>query len=97
MRMPFGLHNAAQTFQQFIQQVLCGLLFCHAHIDDMLIASATLDKHKKHLHMTLDCLKEYSIHTPKQICTWTSQLKFFVDSQGIHSLEEKVYKSMHCQ
>ena len=34
LRMPFGLRNAAQTFQRFIDQVLRGLHFCYAYIDD---------------------------------------------------------------
>ena len=40
LRMPFGLRNAAQMFQRFIDQVLCGLHFCYAYIDDLLIARA---------------------------------------------------------
>ena len=32
--MPFGLHNTAQTFQHFMDQVLCGLDFCYVYIDD---------------------------------------------------------------
>ena len=32
---PFGLRNAAQTFQRFIDQVLRGLHFCYAYIDDL--------------------------------------------------------------
>ena len=56
------LHNAAQTFQQFIDQVLRGLPFCYAYLDDLLIASATMDEHKEHLRQTFHCLKEYSIH-----------------------------------
>ena len=34
LRMPFGLRNAAQTFQRFIDQVLHGLPFCYHYIDD---------------------------------------------------------------
>ena len=35
--MPFGLRNAAQTFQCFIDQVLHGLPCAYAYIDDILI------------------------------------------------------------
>ena len=34
-RMPFGLHNAAQTFQRFIDYVLRELHFFYAYIDDI--------------------------------------------------------------
>ena len=45
LKMSFGLHNAAQTFQHFINQVLRGLLFTDAYIDD--------------LHITRDILALY--------------------------------------
>ena len=35
VRMPFGLRNAAQTFQCFIDQVLRGLPFSFAYLDDI--------------------------------------------------------------
>jgi len=35
----FGLRNAAQTFQRFMDQVIAGLDFCFTYIDDILIAS----------------------------------------------------------
>ena len=41
LRMPFGLRNAAQTFQRFIDQVLQGLPFSYAYLDDLLIASSS--------------------------------------------------------
>jgi len=37
--MSFGLRNAAQTFQRFIDEVLRGLDFCFAYIDDTLVFS----------------------------------------------------------
>uniref|UniRef100_A0A1X7V714 Uncharacterized protein n=3 Tax=Amphimedon queenslandica TaxID=400682 RepID=A0A1X7V714_AMPQE len=38
VRMPFGLRNAAQSFQCFIDQVLQDLPYSYAYIDDVLIA-----------------------------------------------------------
>ena len=37
--MPFGLKNAAQTFQRFMDQVLHGLNFVFDYLDDILVAS----------------------------------------------------------
>ncbi|XP_018359737.1 PREDICTED: uncharacterized protein LOC108758981 [Trachymyrmex cornetzi] len=39
--MPFGLRNAAQTFQRFVNSVLQDLEYCYVYIDDILIASQT--------------------------------------------------------
>ena len=61
LRMPFGLRNATQTFQRFIDQVVRGLPFCYAYIDDLLIASSTPDEHKQHLRQTLERLKRYGV------------------------------------
>lgn len=36
--MSFGLRNAAQTFQRFMDEVLRGLNFCFTYIDDVLVA-----------------------------------------------------------
>ena len=49
VRMPFGLRNAAQTFQRFMDQVLRGLPFAYAYIDDVLVASTTREEHLQHL------------------------------------------------
>ena len=59
--MPFGLRNAAQTFQRFMNQVLRGLEFCYAYIDDVLIASHTPEEHKAHLRLVLQRFEQYGI------------------------------------
>ena len=43
--MPFGLRNAAQTFQRFIGDVCRNLDFVFIYLDDILIASSSLDEH----------------------------------------------------
>ena len=48
-RMSFGLKNAAQTFQRFIDQVLQGLHFTYVYINDVLIASHSPEEHLQHL------------------------------------------------
>ncbi|GFW99091.1 retrovirus-related Pol polyprotein from transposon 297 [Trichonephila clavipes] len=40
-RMQFGLCNAASTFQRFVDEVLRGLNFVYAFIDDILVASSS--------------------------------------------------------
>ena len=38
-RMPFGLRNAAQTFQRFMDEILRGFPFAYAYVDDVLVTS----------------------------------------------------------
>lgn len=51
LRMPFGLSNAAQTFQRFIDAVTRGLPFVFAYVDDLLVASSTPEEHTNHLRL----------------------------------------------
>ena len=52
--MSFGLCNAAQTFQRFIHEVTRGLDFCFTYIDDILIASDSLNQHFMHLKLLFE-------------------------------------------
>ena len=61
VRMPFGLKNAAQTFQRFIDEVLRGLPFCFAYIDDLLIASKDENSHLQHMKEVFTRLQNYGI------------------------------------
>lgn len=62
VRMPFGLSNAAQTFQRFMSHsVLPGLDFVFCFIDDVIIASDSMEQYKKHLDEVFDRLNQYGI------------------------------------
>lgn len=61
VRMPFGLRNAAQTFQRFIDQVVADLPFCFAYLDDLLIASASPAEHAAHLRCIFSRLASHGI------------------------------------
>lgn len=59
--MSFGLRNAAQTFQRFIDEVLRGMDFTYAYIDDILVASSSQEEHLRHLEILFRRLKEFGV------------------------------------
>ena len=92
--MPFGLGNAAQTFQRFMHQVLRGLDFVFAYIDDLLIASNTEAEHLLHLGIVFSRLSDHGIviHPTKSIFG-QSHIDFLghhVSPQGISPLSTRV-------
>lgn len=63
--MPFGLRNAAQTFQRLMNIILSGLDFCFCYLDDILIASSNVEEHLQHLKIIFSrrrCLKNAASH-----------------------------------
>nr|VZI48126.1 unnamed protein product [Spirometra erinaceieuropaei] len=60
-RMPIGLRNADQTFQRFIDQVLLGLEFVYAYIDDFLVASSDAAEHEVTLRQLFERLDSFGV------------------------------------
>jgi cleavage and polyadenylation specificity factor subunit 1 len=93
-RMPFGLRNAAQTFQRFIDHVLRGFDFVYAYIDDLLIASSSPEEHMQHLRTVFHQLSQFGIVINPLKCEFgadhLSFLGHHVSKEGIAPLEEKV-------
>ncbi|CAH8289554.1 unnamed protein product [Schistosoma intercalatum] len=94
LRMPFGLKNAAQTFQRFMDNVTRGLDFVFAYINDVLIASTSLEEHIQHVQILFDRFKKPNVVINPSKCIFAvPALEFlghYIDSQGIKPLQTKV-------
>ncbi|GBM77662.1 Retrovirus-related Pol polyprotein from transposon opus [Araneus ventricosus] len=92
-KMSFGLRNAAQTFQRFIDQVLRGL-DCFAYLDDILVASEDLAKHKVDLEKVFNRLKDYHLKINLEKCIFGQEtiqfLGFQVSPGGVSPLPDRV-------
>ena len=92
--MPFGLRNAAQTFQRFIDQVLSGLTCSYTYLDDILVASKDKDEHLCHLRQVFTRPQDYGIQLNASKCVFgVASLEFLghhVDQHGIRPLPSKV-------
>ena len=92
--MTFGLRNAAQTFQRFIDEVLRDLDFCFGYIDDILVFSSSEEQHKLHLRQLFNRLKEYGVLINTNKCvlgqTEVTFLGYHVSATGSRPLQTKV-------
>ena len=94
LAMPFGLRNAAQTFQRFMDEVVRGLDFVYVYIDDILVASADDEQHLRNLDTLFSRLNQFgiTINTAKSsfIGDEVDFLGFRVSAAGISPLSAKV-------
>lgn len=93
-RMTFGLRNAAQSFQRFIDCVIRDLECCYAYVDDLLIASKDAETHEKDLASVFQRLSDFGIVINLKKCILgQSQLPFLgymVSTEGVSPLPDKV-------
>nr|VZI40070.1 unnamed protein product [Spirometra erinaceieuropaei] len=92
--MSFGLRNATQTFQRFIDQVLRGLDFVYAYIDDLPVASSDAAEHEIHLRQLFERLDSFGVVINAVECEFGVPSLIFlgheVNSDGIKPVPEKV-------
>lgn len=92
--MTFGLRNAAQTWQRFIDSVLRGLTFCFAYLDDVLVYSASREQHYQHLRAVFERLGKYGVVLNVAKCIFGQpEVDFLghrISSAGSLPLTEKV-------
>jgi hypothetical protein len=92
--MPFGLMNAAQTFQRLMDRLFRHLPFVFTYLDDHLIASRTMEEHMDHLSQFFQVLQENGLTINPSKCTFAStSVKFLghmVSESGIIPLPKQV-------
>ncbi|KAG6439018.1 hypothetical protein O3G_MSEX000414, partial [Manduca sexta] len=76
--MTFGLRNAGQTFQRFIDGVIRGLDFCFAYVDDILVFSHTPKEHAQHLRILFNRLSEFGIVINPSKCVFGADTVTFL-------------------
>ena len=94
VRMPFGLRNAPQTFQRFIDDVIRPFQFAYSYLDDILVASASEVEHREHLLLIFEQLAKYGVTINASKCVFGHNTLTFlgheVSEQGVRPLPHKV-------
>ena len=94
LRMPFGLRNAGQTFQRFMNTVFQGLDMVFTFVDDVLIASDDETTHLKDIETVLERLKQYGLRCSIKKCEWMKNeiefLGFLITAEGLQPKADKV-------
>ncbi|UYV83550.1 hypothetical protein LAZ67_23001442, partial [Cordylochernes scorpioides] len=93
-RMPFGLANAPSYFQSVMDRVLSGIGGVICYIDDVLIATASIEEHLALLKTIFARLAKYNIKLKKEKCLFLQKeieyLGHLVTGEGIRPLDHKV-------
>ena len=99
--MPFGLCNASATFQRAISRALAKIKQRHgsmvmAYIDDIVIATETVEDHLERIREVLECLREAGFKMRAAKCdfmrTETKYLGRIVSAEGIKPDPEAIVK-----
>lgn len=96
LRLPFGLKNAAASFQRLMELVLKDFRgkSCFVYIDDIVVYSRTEEEHLTHLQAIFHCLYKAGLTINLQKCNLMQKSLMFlghvVSSDGIQTDPAKV-------
>ena len=98
-QMPFGLKNAAQTFQRPMDHVTSQLREVFVYIDDVLVASASAEQHEHDLRQLFSALRRFLLVLNASKCEFgVREIEFLghrVSAQGIRPLPDKIKAVRH--
>ena len=86
-RLPFGLTSAPEIFQREMSRILVGLDQVIVHMDDILIATETLEEHNKVLNEVMSKVKSAGLTLNLEKCSFRkSEINFvgnIINKEGI--------------
>ncbi|XP_043224264.1 uncharacterized protein K02A2.6-like [Amphibalanus amphitrite] len=93
-RLPYGVAQAPELFQKVMDQALQGLDGVLVYLDDILVASSSVEEHRRDLSQVMERLEKYNIHLNGAKCemfkTELDYLGHRITADGIHPTEEKI-------
>jgi hypothetical protein len=95
LRLPMGLYNSPDIFQEKMSELMTGLEFARAYIDDLLVlTNDSFEKHLEHLEIVLSCLNEagLKVNATKSFFgrTELEYLGYWITQKGVKPLSKKV-------
>ena len=93
-QMPFGLRNASQTFQRFVNQIFGDLSFVTCYIDDILIYLICKEDHVSHVKQVFERLTHHKLRISLDKCVFfVNEVNFLgcsISKNGIKPQSSKV-------
>lgn len=92
--MTFGLRNAGQTFQRFVDEMMRGLDFVYCYLDDFLVFSQNETQHNDHLRQVFTRLQNFGMVINVSKCVFGTPeaifLGYSISENGAKPLDSKV-------
>lgn len=102
VRLPFGLCNAPDIFQETLQRkILGGCKGVKNYQDDVLVFGSTKEEHDENLAAVLERLRNHNVRLNEEKCVFGSQavtfLGFMLTSEGWQVEDEKLSAIENCR
>ena len=68
-RLPYGIASAPAIFQRFLEQILQDVEGCGNYLDDIIVASPTVEEHIQRLEQIFKILREWGIKCKQNKCS----------------------------
>jgi hypothetical protein len=94
LRLAFGLRNAGSSFQRMMDRIFAGLPFVFVYLDDIIVASKSLEQHEKDVEEVFRCLRSDGLVINGEKCEFAVRedqfLGHHVTEEGIRPLPDRV-------